>query len=638
MKGTAVKHVIVGTAGHVDHGKTEIIKALTGRDTDRLAEEKERGISIVLGFAPLKLVDGLGIGVVDVPGHEKFVKNMVSGAAGVDVVLLVVAADEGVMPQTREHFEVIRLLGIDNGLVAISKTDLVDAEMAELVESEVADLLAGSPLEGAPMIRTSVVNGEGLDELKGALRDKCLNIAERKKGGFFRVPVDRVFSLPGIGTIITGTTWSGQVSPGDTLSVEPSGLTTRVREVQTFDRSVEKAGRGMRVALALHGVKAGEVSAGDQVLTPGALRKTGMLDVHLRMSRMDGAVIRDRQRLRFHHAAGEIMCRARLMEGGQLGPGDEGFVQLRLEEPTVASGTDRFILRRYSPMRVIAGGKVLDPAPAKYTRKDQGRIDSLKILYQAGPEEVLLELTNRGGNNGFMLPDSRMYGFTVDEAEEIASRLESEGKLIRINGTLFSAARVNQVETRLQKIVDDFLQGNPLVWGMENQNLRSGLGLEKEEIFDHLLEKGRKEGWLFTRKGLVRTGSPEREFGSEQSRELEDIENAVREAGGEFLSRDQIASASGVSSNIGSYLHILKEKGAVVELSEGSFIHSRSLGRIEEKVLGHFRKQEEMAIGDFKGLTGLSRKYAVPLLEHMDMEGLTERKGNVRIAGRKLRE
>ena len=633
-----MKHVIVGTAGHVDHGKTEIIKALTGRDTDRLAEEKERGISIVLGFAPLDLVDGLGIGVVDVPGHEKFVKNMVSGAAGVDIVLLVVAADEGVMPQTREHFEVIRLLGIDNGLVAISKTDLVDGEMAELVESEVADLLDGSPLEGAPMVRTSAVSGEGLDELKEALRDKCLNIAERKKGGFFRVPVDRVFSLPGIGTIITGTTWSGQVSPGDTLSVEPSGHATRVREVQTFDRSVEKAGPGMRVALALHGVKAGEVSAGDQVLTPGVLRKTGMLDVHLRMSRMDGAVIRDRQRLRFHHAAGEIMCRARLMEGGQLGPGDEGFVQLRLEEPTVASGTDRFILRRYSPMRVIAGGKVLDPAPVKYTRKDQGRIDSLKTLHQAGPEEALLELINRGGNNGFMLPDSRMYGFTMDEAEEIASRLEGEGKLIRINGILFGAARMNRMENRLRKIVADFIEGNPLVWGMENQNLRSGLGLEKEEIFDYLLERGREEGWLFTRKGLVRTGSPEREFGSEQSRELEDIENAVREAGGEFLSRDQIASASGVSSNIGSYLHILKEKGAVVELSEDSFIHSHSLDRIEEKVSGHFRNQEEMAIGDFKGLTGLSRKYAVPLLEHMDMEGLTERKGNVRIAGRKLRE
>jgi len=633
-----VKHVIVGTAGHVDHGKTEIIKALTGRDTDRLAEEKERGISIVLGFAPLELVDGLGIGVVDVPGHEKFVKNMVSGAAGVDIVLLVVAADEGVMPQTREHFEVIRLLGIANGLVAISKTDLVDNEMAELVESEVADLLAGSPLEAAPMVRTSVVSGEGLDELKGALKDKCLNIAERKKGGFFRVPVDRVFSLPGIGTIITGTTWSGQASPGDTLSVEPSGLTTRVREVQTFDRSVEKAGPGMRVALALHGVKAGEVSAGDQVLTPGVLRKTGMLDAHLRMSRMDGAVIRDRQRLRFHHAAGEIMCRARLMEGGQLGPGDEGFVQLRLEEPTVASGTDRFILRRYSPMRVIAGGKVLDPAPVKYTRKDQWRIDSLRTLHQAGPEEALLELVNRGGNNGFMLPDSRMYGFTMDEAEGIATRLESEGKVIRINGILFGAARMNRMENRLRKIVDDFVGGNPLVWGMENQNLRSGLGLEKEEIFDYLLEKGRKEGWLFTRKGLVRTGSPEREFGSEQSRELEDIENAVREAGAEFLSRDQIAYASGVSSNTGRYLHILKEKGAVIELSKGFFIHSDSLRRIGEKVSDHFRNQDQMAIGDFKVLTGLSRKYAVPLLEFMDMEGLTERKGNVRLAGRKLRE
>ena len=633
-----MKHIIVGTAGHVDHGKTEIIKALTGRDTDRLAEEKKRGISIVLGFAPLELSEDVGIGVVDVPGHEKFVKNMVSGATGVDIVLLVIAGDEGVMPQTREHFEALRLLGIDRGIVVISKTDLVDTETADVVESEVMDLLEGTPLEDSPVVRTSVVSGEGLEELKSILNRECLSISERKKGGFFRMPVDRVFTLPGIGTIITGTTWSGEVRVGDTLAVEPAGLRARVRELQTFDRSVERAGAGMRVALALHGVGTDEISPGDQVLEAGKLMKTSMLDVYINISGMEGSAIKQRQRLRFHHAAGEIMCRARLMEAERIERGQGGFVQLRLEEPTVAVRGDRFILRRYSPMRVIAGGEILDPDPRKLSGRDSARVDRLRVYRDGNPEEVLMELIAGAGIDGFHLSAAQMYGFTGQETEETAEKLEGEGRIIRLNRIAAGSERIKDTAGKLREIVDSFMRENPLVWGIKREVLKRDLGIGNEEIFDYLLEKGKDEGWLFMKQGMIRAGSAEREFGREQSMEIEKIENAILEAGFEFRGTDDIRAKAGTGKNMEKYLHILKERGVVIEVTGGSYLHSDNISGIREKLAEHFRDQPEMSIGNFKGMTDLSRKYAVPLLEYLDMQGVTERKGDVRVAGKELRE
>ncbi|MDD3642360.1 MAG: selenocysteine-specific translation elongation factor, partial [Candidatus Krumholzibacteria bacterium] len=306
----SVKHIIIGTAGHVDHGKTEIVRALTGFETDRLAEEKARGISIVLGFAPIDLGPGIEAGVVDVPGHERFVKNMVSGAVGVDVALIVVAADEGVMPQTEEHFEVLRLLGVSSGVIAVTKADLVDAETAEIVESEVADMLRGTPLEGAPFVRTSTVTGQGIVELREALSRTVRSAASRAAGEFFRMPVDRVFTRSGIGTIVTGTTWSGSARTGDELVLEPAGVRVRVREVQSFEHDIDASSAGMRTAVALHGIKVEDIATGDQLIAPGALPVSSILDVRLEMSRLPGSRLRSRQRIRFHHAAAEILGRA----------------------------------------------------------------------------------------------------------------------------------------------------------------------------------------------------------------------------------------------------------------------------------------------------------------------------------------
>ena len=356
-----MSNLIIGTAGHVDHGKTEIVRALTGKDTDRLAEEKQRGISIVLGFAPLDLGDGLTAGLVDVPGHERFVKNMVSGAVGVDLALMVIAADEGVMPQTREHFEVLRLLGVTKGVIAVSKIDLVDDEMADLVESEVRDLVKGTGLEKSPVVRTSALTGEGIDELRLALRGQAETVQEKGRIDIFRMPVDRAFTRSGIGTIVTGSIWSGEVRKGDVLLLEPGGGKVRVREVQSFDMELESAGSGQRAAIALHGVRVDEIGIGDQLVTPDELARTSMIDATVEMSGLEGSRLKNRQRIRLHHAAGEILARAVLLDSEEMDAGSSGLIQFRLEKKTVARLGDRFVLRSYSPMRVIGGGKVLDP-------------------------------------------------------------------------------------------------------------------------------------------------------------------------------------------------------------------------------------------------------------------------------------
>lgn len=309
-----MQNIIIGTAGHVDHGKTEIVRALTGLSTDRLDEEKERGISIVLGFAPLALGEGISAGIVDVPGHEKFVKNMVSGAVGVDLALIVVAADEGVMPQTIEHFEVLRLLGVETAVIAITKIDIADPEIADIVESDVRELLKGTFFEDSPFIRTSAVTGEGIEELKKLLFEQAGNVRTKPDYEYFRMPVDRVFTRTGIGTIVTGTTWRGEVSRGDELIIEPGAAKVRVRDVQNFDKVLGKAQAGTRTALALHGVKTDAVFTGSQIFSPGVAERSSMVDSLLEISGIKGSHIKNRQRVRFHHAAGEILARVILLD------------------------------------------------------------------------------------------------------------------------------------------------------------------------------------------------------------------------------------------------------------------------------------------------------------------------------------
>lgn len=629
-----VKHVIIGTAGHVDHGKTELVRALTGRETDRLAEEKSRGISIVLGFAPIDLGPGVGAGVVDVPGHERFVKNMVSGAVGVDVALIAVAADEGVMPQTEEHFEVLRLLGVSSGVIAVTKADLVDEETAAIVESEVSDMLRGTPLEGAPFVRTSTVTGQGIERLREELAGTVRAAASRAPGQFFRMPVDRVFTRSGIGTIVTGTTWSGSVKAGDELVVEPAGARVRVREVQSFEHDVDAAAAGMRTAIALHGVKVEDVETGDQLVTPGILPRSSILDVRLEMSRLPGSRLRHRQRIRFHHAAAEILGRAHLRRIAELGPGDSGFVQLRLERPTVAMGSDHFVIRTYSPMRILAGGRILDPDAPRAKHADPGAPALLEALDSRDPRSAISGLALRAGPSGIGPAAMLRFGFDRGAAEEAAASLAGEGTLALDGGLCYHRSVVEEYHGRLMAVLERTAAENPLVWGIDREELRTKAGLSDMPLFEYLLTRGKTAGELFFKGGKVRAGSGELDLSDADRDLIERLRAEIEQAGWQYLSFEDLAArVGGDRRRLERCLHILQEDGAAAKIGRDGWIASPALERMIEGVGSIISGTGAMTVGDFKERFGVSRKFAVPLLEYLDARGYTRRDGDRRLAG-----
>ena len=647
-----VKHVIIGTAGHVDHGKTELVRALTGRDTDRLAEEKARGISIVLGFAPIDLGAGIEAGIVDVPGHERFVKNMVSGAVGVDIALIAVAADEGVMPQTEEHFEVLRLLGVTSGVVAVTKTDLVDEEIAAVAQSEVADMLRGTPLEGAVFVRTSAVTGRGIEELRAALSRCAAEAAAKARGEFFRLPVDRVFTRSGIGTIITGTTWSGAAAAGDELVIEPQGLRVRVREVQSFDRDLDETAPGMRTALAVHGARVEQVSAGDQVLSPGALPVSPLLDVRLEMSRLPGSRLRTRQRVRFHHAAAEILGRVVLIGGGELGPSAGGYALLRLERPVAAAGGDRFVLRTYSPQRILAGGRILDPAPGSAKRaRAQERLALLEVLDSGQPRRMAEALARRAGPAGLDPATLVRYGIGSAAATGALEALEEGGAVARDGaagpgqaggqggGRFFHREVAEEYRGRIMELLERFGAENRLVWGIDREELRGKADLAGMPLFEYLLARGVREGELFFKAGKVRAGSAELELSAADSELLGRLGREIEEAGVRFAMRqDLLARVTGDERRLARCLHILQERGEVVRLAPDGYISATVLAGVREGVARMIAEAGAMSVGDFKERFDISRKFAVPLLEHLDQRGYTQRDGDLRRAGPALRE
>jgi selenocysteine-specific elongation factor len=624
------KHVILGTAGHIDHGKTELIRALTGVDTDRLREEKERGISIELGFARFDLPSGATLGVVDVPGHERFIKTTLAGAAGMDLVLLVIAADEGVMPQTREHLDIVDLLGIRAGVVALTKTDLVGAEEIELAREEAEELLKGTSLEGAPIVPVSAVSGDGLDSLVAELEALVAGVVERSSTGPARLPVDRVFSLPGHGTIVTGTLWAGSMSPGDRLEIYPRDKKVRVRSVQVHDRAVERAVAGQRVALGLAGVGKDELERGDTVGAPGALRVTHMLDARLRLV-ATAKPVANRARVHLHLATTEVLARIVLLESETLRAGEESLVQLRLEGPVVAEKNDLFVVRSYSPVTTIGGGRVIDPAPKRHKRMREDVLESIEVLEVGKPEEVLVHLVDGAGIEGAARTDVESAG---GAARGPYDDLVKEGRLIEIAGRVLTVERYAELKEEVLALLKAFAAGSPLEWGMSGEELRGKLARNMDRgVLDAAIRDLENEGAASRRGNLVRAGGADVALSEAQSRTASTIEARLLAAGANPPTLDELRDEVG-GVDFDAIVKLMAETGRIVKVTSTLLFHPQVIEGIRKEVARFFEAERELSVPVFKDMAGVTRKFAIPLLEHFDREGVTVRSGNVRLKGR----
>jgi len=634
-----LKNVILGTAGHIDHGKTVLIRALTGVDTDRLKEEKERGISIDLGFALLDLPSGARVGIVDVPGHERFIKNMLAGTCGIDAVLLVVAANEGVMPQTREHLSVVDMLKIDRGIAAVTKIDLVEKEWLDLVMADVEALKRESVLRDAEVIPVSGVTGEGVDRLVEALDRLVATVPERTSKGPARLPIDRVFTVEGFGTVVTGTLWSGEIKAADRLVVLPPGQEVRVRSVQVHSRSVPAALAGQRTAVSLHGQGRVEAARGDMLVTPGAFAPTLMLDTRIDLIADAPRPVKTRARLRLHLGSAEILCRAVLLEGDVLAPGVSQLAQLRLEAPVVAARGDRFVLRYYSPMRVVGGGVVLDPSPSKHKLRDGAVLERMRVLETGTPEDRVLDAIEAAGGGGLAAAEvARQAGLDAGEAGALLAGLSGEGRVEEVRKNLWvTTAVLDSIADKMIEVSRSFQERNPLRWGISKEELRSKLGSGvAAAVFDRVLSRLEAEGRMFQRADRVRSGSVELALSPEREQLRRKVVDLLR--GSPFsppVASDLAQRFPELGSKPTEFLETLVELGDLVKINPTLYLHQDGLREAKRRVSEFLAAHETISVPDFKSLLDTSRKYAIPILEYFDATGFTRRVGDARVAGKK---
>ncbi|MBE0466450.1 MAG: selenocysteine-specific translation elongation factor [Candidatus Desulforudis sp.] len=635
-----MRYLVIGTAGHVDHGKTALIKALTGIDTDRLREEKERGISIELGFAYLDLPDGRRAGIIDVPGHEKFVKNMLAGIGGIDLVLLVIAADEGVMPQTREHFDILQLLGIERGIVVLNKIDLVDADWLDLVEDDVYEFLSGTVLEGAPVVKVSAVTGAGTAELLAEIAARTAEIPDRQGRGAVRLPIDRVFSVVGFGTVVTGTLASGILKTGDAVEIMPKKLPARVRSLQTHKQKVPQAGSGQRVAVNLAGLDAHAVDRGDVLTAVGAFRPTRRLDARLYLLEGARKDLKNRARIRLHLGAAEIMSRVLLLDRDELAPGEECYVQLLLEAESIADRGDRFVIRSYSPMRTIGGGWVIDPTPPRHKRFQAETLKRLTTMEKGTPGEVV-ELVLRAAVEPLTAGDL-VTGTGLDAATVTAAcaELAAAGVLRQLRGGeyLVHADNYTKWKASIQKSLADYHRRYPLREGFPKEELRSRVfpGFSTGKFHD-LLQVLSVEGWLtLNPQSLALTEFSTADPPEKMQRRLEKLERIYREAHMQPPTVAQALEQAGLGEAEGQEcLHCLLRRGTLVRVDEEFCFQAATVEEARRRIREFLVERGELSIGEVRDLLKSSRKYALPLLEYFDRIRFTKRVGDMRVLAKK---
>ncbi len=635
-----MKHIVVGTAGHIDHGKSALVRALTGTDPDRLEEEKRRGITLDLGFAHLDLGDDLRIAFVDVPGHERFVKNMLAGAGGIDLVLLVVAADESIMPQTREHFDICKLLGLRKGLVALTKADLVDSEMQDLIKLEVREMVAGSFLEGAPVVAVSSKTAEGLDRLKEELRRLGLEVRSKPIDKPFRLPIDRAFVMKGFGTVVTGTLIAGKIEKDAETELYPAGRRVRVRGVEVHNARAEEAVAGQRTALNLAGIEAREIERGMVLGPPGWFRATARLDCSLTLL-PTARPLKHRAKVHFHSGTAETPAEVVLLEGRQLGAGQRSYVQIRLDHPGLFVAGDRFIVRQFSPVVTIGGGEVLDSLAPKHRLGDPAVCELLKALEKADAE-ARLELFALNSNDISVAALAARLGWTLAEVVRLARQAESRGA-VKILGqppaAILHAQRFHQARARVLEELEKFHAANPLVGGIAREELRARafarLLLEKTAsaiLFNAVLSELAAQGKVEVREETVALAGRGIQLTPEEAAAKEEMARAFEAAGlavpgtAEVLARVKIDQAR--SQKI---LQILLKEKTLVKITEELIFHHLALEKLKALLAARKAENNRLSVAAFKDLTGLSRKYAIPLLEYLDRTRATRREGDERI-------
>ena len=631
---TRSQHFIIGTAGHVDHGKSALIRALTGTETDRLREEQERGMSIDLGFADFTLPNGRHAGVIDVPGHERFLKNMLAGAGGIDLVLLVIAADEGVMPQTREHLDILHILQTGRGLVTLTKADLVEDEWVELVTEDIREALRGTFLADAPIVPVSSITGAGIDELRNLLARMADEVPTRPIVGPWRLPIDRAFTIRGFGTVVTGTLMSGVARVGDRVEVLPRGIETRIRSLQVHNASVDFAEAGTRVAINLAGLERDDIERGDVAAPPGTYPGTQALDCRLDVLKNCPRPVKHRTRVRMYLGAAEVLARLNLLDAEELAPGESGLVQLRLETPTVAAKGDRYVLRFYSPMETIGGGAVIEAAPARHRRSDAEVLRILAVKETGTPQELVAEAVGRHHLTPVGPPPLALeLGLPVEEVRELLRAGVDAGDLVPLDGeTVIHRHRLDAAMHQFRGVLHEHHHAHPMWVGMSREEARSRLSRQMDTRgFQLVLSRLEAEHGVQIVGSRLALAAHTPTFTPEQRRITDGLEAGLLADPYHAPAYADLCARAGLTVRAAQEVwEALIENGTVIRIAPEVFLHRQAVSEAIARVRAYLGEHGQMTAGQFRDLLGTSRKFAVPLMEYLDAQRVTRRVGDVR--------
>lgn len=618
-------YVILGTAGHIDHGKSALVKALTGIDPDRLKEEKERGITIDLGFADLVYPDELAVGIIDVPGHERLVRNMLAGAGGIDIVILVIAADEGIMPQSREHLSICNLLKIKSGLIVITKADLVEDDWIKLVSEEVKDFVKGTFLEGAEIIPVSSKTGKNIELLREKIREVALTVKPKLTRGLFRLPIDRVFTLKGFGTVVTGTAISGSISVNDTVEILPANINSKVRGLHSHGKSIKTAYAGQRVAINVSGVEKESLKRGDVVVVPGRFSPAKAVDAKMELLK-DSPILKNRSLVHFHSGTSETIVRVILYNLEEIKPGEGCYCQLRLHEPVTVMSGDRYIIRRFSPVETIGGGEILDAHPGR--RKRAEGIEDLKILELGTLEEKIAMKIKKAGINGMSVTTLEGWiNADVSAIQDAINTLRQRDIVVQHENILIHSVAVNSIRAGIDKILNTFHKQNPLKTGMPKEEVRAQLKID-QKIFNALTATMKE---VVMDKDLMRLSFFKVSL-SEVDKGIEaKILNMLEQAGFQPPLKEEISKALNLQQKqLDDILKLMVKQGSLVRVNETMYITKPVYEKIINALKDFFSKKKEMTVAEFRDILNTSRKYALPILEYLDTQRITMRVGDAR--------